>query len=171
MRKAIRILRLAALAVLLVGVSACSTSAGESESVQIEDDDLGGVVSSPNGPEAGVWVIAETDDLPTRFARIVVTDDEGRYVIPDLPSAEYDVWVRGYGLVDSPKEQATPGQTLDLTAVVASDEQEAAEYYPAGVFADRRARKKRISGHRARWERHFDRDKNPGRLPAEHKIG
>src|SRR5262245_66108336 len=67
----------------------------------IDADDIGGVVSSEKGPEAGVWVVAETTDLPTRFARIVVTDDQGRYVVPDLPKASYQVWVRGYGLVDS----------------------------------------------------------------------
>ena len=71
--------------------------------VAIGGADLGGVVTSPNGPEAGVWVIAETTDLPTKFAKMVVTDDRGRYVIPDLPKATYNVWVRGYGLVDSPK--------------------------------------------------------------------
>jgi hypothetical protein len=89
-------------------------------------------VTGPVGPEAGVWVIAETADLPTAFARIVVTDDEGRYLIPDLPEATYDVWVRGYGLVDSPKVQAAPGATLDLAAVPAPDPLAAAHYYPAG---------------------------------------
>ena len=92
---------------------------------------LSGTVAGPNGPEAGVWVIAETRDLPTRFARIVVTDDLGRYLVPDLPKARYDVWVRGYGLVDSPKVQATTGETLDLTAVSAPSEKEAAQYYPS----------------------------------------
>src|SRR4051812_23738025 len=67
----------------------------------IDPDDIGGVVTSSKGPEAGVWVIAETNDLPTRFIKIVVTDDMGRYVVPDLPRASYRVWVRGYGLVDS----------------------------------------------------------------------
>ena len=70
----------------------------------------GGVVTSAKGPEAGVWVIAETTELPTRFAKIVVTDDRGRYLLPDLPKANYDVWVRGYGLVDSQKVKAVPGQ-------------------------------------------------------------
>src|SRR5262245_53127024 len=46
--------------------------------VAIDNDDIGGVVTGPNGPEAGVWVIAETRDTPTRFARMVVTDDQGR---------------------------------------------------------------------------------------------
>src|SRR5580700_7100208 len=71
------------------------------ETVAIDNDDIGGVVTGPNGPEAGVWVIAETTDLPTRFARMVVTDDRGRYVVPDLPKGKYQVWVRGYGLIDS----------------------------------------------------------------------
>ena len=75
--------------------------------VAIDNDDIGGVVTGPNGPEAGVWVIAETRDLPTRYAKMVVTDDQGRYVVPDLPKAKYKVWVRGYGLVDSPKVDAT----------------------------------------------------------------
>ena len=78
-------------------------SAGAWQAVAVDGDDIGGVVSGPDGPEAGVWVIAETTDLPTRFNRIVVTDDDGRYLIPDLPDATYDVWVRGYGLVDSEK--------------------------------------------------------------------
>ena len=102
------------------------------EAVQIDGDDIGGVVAGLNGPEAGVWVIAETADLPTRFVRIVVTDDAGRYLLPDLPDADYDVWVRGYGLVDSEKQSAAPGTSLDLTAVAAPDDRAAARYYPAG---------------------------------------
>ena len=50
-------------------------------------DQLSGVVTSSKGPEAGVWVIAETTDLPTKFAKIVVTNDQGRYLIPELPNA------------------------------------------------------------------------------------
>src|SRR4029077_6507256 len=79
----------------------------------------------------GVWVIAETTDLPTKFARIVVTDDQGRYLVPDLPAANYSVWVRGYGLVDSAKLTARPGQLLNHTAVPAPNEAAAAHYYPA----------------------------------------
>jgi hypothetical protein len=99
--------------------------------VAIAADDIGGVVKSPHGPEAGVWVIAETRDLPTRYAKMVVTDDQGRYLVPDLPKAKYQVWVRGYGLIDSPKVEAIPGQQLDLTAVPAPNEAAAAQYYPA----------------------------------------
>jgi hypothetical protein len=99
--------------------------------VAIDADDIGGVVRGAKGPEAGVWVIAETTDLPTRYTKSVVTDDQGRYVIPDLPTANYQVWVRGYGLVDSPKLRAKPGQTLDLTAVTAPSPAAAAHYYPA----------------------------------------
>jgi len=106
-------------------------SSQQSPAVRIDNDDIGGVVTSAKGPEAGVWVIAETTDLPTKFAKIVVTDDQGRYVMPDLPKANYNVWVRGYGLVDSPKVKTAPGKILNLKAVVARNEAAAAEYYPA----------------------------------------
>ena len=100
----------------------------------IDGDDIAGVVTGARGPEAGVWVIAETSDLPTKFARIVVTDDRGRYLLPDLPKASYDVWVRGYGLVDSRKQRATRGTTLNLRATPAPTPRAAAEYYPAGYW-------------------------------------
>jgi hypothetical protein len=115
--------------VALVGVRAGQTPAVKS--VAVDSDDIGGVVTGPKGPEAGVWVIAESTALPTRLIKSVVTDDQGRYLIPDLPSATYDVWVRGYGLVDSPKTKSTPGKQLALTAVPASSPRVAAEYYPA----------------------------------------
>ncbi len=99
--------------------------------VPVKPHDIGGVVSGPHGPEAGVWVIAETRDLPTRYAKIVVTDDHGRYLVPDLPQAKYKVWVRGYGLIDSSKVDAEPGQGLNLTALPAPNEAAAAQYYPA----------------------------------------
>ena len=82
-----------------------------------------------------MWVIAETTELGTRFAKMAVTDEVGRYVIPDLPKANYRVWVRGYGLVDSPKVAAAPGQSLNLTAVVAPNLAAAAQYYPAIYWA------------------------------------
>ncbi len=103
----------------------------QSTTVAIDPDDIGGVVTSAEGPEAGVWVIAETDALGTRYAKIVVTDDSGRYVVPDLPPATYKVWVRGYGLADSAKVDAKPGNHLDLKATVAPDDATAAKVYPA----------------------------------------
>src|SRR3954451_19760097 len=99
--------------------------------VAIDADDIGGVVTGPAGPEAGVWVIAETADLGTKMSKMVVTDDQGRYVLPDLPKAKYKVWVRGYGLVDSPKVDSEPGKQLNLTAVPAPNDAAAAQYYPA----------------------------------------
>src|SRR5205809_1039223 len=113
-----------------VGLTAQQNNGG---AVRIDADDIGGVVTGAKGPEAGVWVIAETTDLPTKMAKIVVTDDQGRYVMPDLPKASYSVWVRGYGLVDSPKVKAVPGKILNLKAVPAPSEAAAAEYYP-GVY-------------------------------------
>ena len=121
-----------AFAVLLVaGTVGLNAQQSTGAAVRVDSDDIGGVVTSANGPEAGVWVIAETTDLPTKFAKIVVTDDQGRYVMPDLPKASYSLWVRGYGLVDSPKVKAAPGKILNLKAVVARNETAAAEYYPA----------------------------------------
>src|SRR3954452_6895288 len=122
--------------VAAIGIAAMATTlpdplAAQQSVVAIDKDDIGGVVAGPGGPEAGVWVIAETTDLPTKFAKTVVTDEQGRYVVPDLPTANYQVWVRGYGLVDSPKTRAKPGQQLNLTAVPAADARSAAQYYPA----------------------------------------
>src|ERR1700730_18023659 len=128
-------------AILAIAIAACLAGAiavleaqqQPATGVTIGGTDLGGVVTSPNGPEAGVWVIAETADLPTKFAKMVVTDDRGRYVIPDLPKATYNVWVRGYVLVDSQKVKGTLGQHVNLTATPAPTSAAAAEYYP-GVY-------------------------------------
>jgi hypothetical protein len=114
-----------ALAAFLLGVPTLARA-----QVNVGVGDLGGTVTGASGPEAGVWVIAETTDLPTKFSKTVVTDDQGRYLIPELPKAKYKVWVRGYGLVDSAKVDAEPGKTLDLKAVPAPNEAAAAEYYP-----------------------------------------
>ena len=116
---------------VFVAASAVLLSGQQNATVRIDNDDIGGVVTSAKGPETGVWVIAETTNLPTRFARMVVTDDQGRYVMPDLPKANYNIWVRGYGLIDSPKVRATAGKSLNLKAVVAPNHAAAAEYYPA----------------------------------------
>jgi len=121
---------LAAASVSLLVVRGEAQGGGQA-AVSTDADDIGGVVTGPKGPEAGVWVIAETTELPTPLRKIVVTDDRGRYLVPDLPKATYDVWVRGYGLVDSPKTKAAPGKQLNLTAVQAPTAKAAADYYPA----------------------------------------
>ncbi|MGD0966444.1 MAG: carboxypeptidase-like regulatory domain-containing protein [Candidatus Acidiferrales bacterium] len=97
--------------------------------------DISGVITSSNGPEGGVWVIAETADLETKFRKIVVTNDKGQYLLPDLPEASYRIWVRGYGLVDSAPVEARPGVTLPLNAVIAPTARASAEYYPADYWA------------------------------------
>src|SRR5687767_5845673 len=130
------------LPVLAIGLTACivlcsfliypaSYAQQPAGDVAIDNDDIGGIVSGPKGPEAGVWVIAETRDLPVRYIKSVVTDDQGRFVVPDLPQANYTVWARGYGLVDSAKTTTRPGQRLSITATPAANEAAAAHYYPA----------------------------------------
>jgi hypothetical protein len=118
-------------AVAIAAFLAAAPVPASAQNVPVKKSDIGGVVKGPHGPEAGVWVIAETHDLATRYAKIVVTDDQGRYVIPDLPKANYQVWVRGYGLIDSPKVAAAPGKHLNLTAVPAPNDAAAAQYYPS----------------------------------------
>src|SRR5262249_992572 len=108
--------------------------AREGEAVSIKSSNIGGTVTSSKGPEAGVWVIAETKDLPTKYVKIVVTDDRGRYLIPDLPKASHKVWVRGYGLVDSQPVSSVPGKTLNLKAAVAANPHDAAQYYPSDYW-------------------------------------
>jgi hypothetical protein len=120
--------RATALIGIFVAIAAANASA---QTPQPGANDLAGRVTSAAGAEAGVWVIAETADLPTKYAKIVVTDDDGRYLIPDLPQANYRVFVRGYGLVDSAKVNASPGRVLDLTATPAPGDKAAAEIYPA----------------------------------------
>ena len=116
-----------AVAIAFAAVATSFALKPQTQAVQVDPDDIGGVVSGSSGPEAGVWVIAETTDLPTKFVRIVVTDDRGRYLVPDLPSANYSVWVRGYGLVDSPKSSSRPGRTVNLNAVPAPNAKAASE--------------------------------------------
>jgi hypothetical protein len=130
--------RIVAVAVAALCASSLTWVAGQqrttTEPIALDADDIGGVVTSSKGPEAGVWVIAETKELRTRMIKSVVTDDQGRYVIPDLPTATYEVFVRGYGLVDSPRVRAKVGQRLDLKAVIAPDGKAAAQYYPASYW-------------------------------------
>jgi len=126
------VLLLTLIAAAVVALGARQQAGGTA--VAIDDDDIGGVVTGPRGPEAGVWVIAETAELRTPFVRIVVTDDRGRFVVPDLPKVNYRVWVRGYGLADSAKVAGRPGRSLNLTAAAAASPRAAAEIYPAGYW-------------------------------------
>ena len=128
----------AALGVIaLVGVGAYALNAPNSgasgiAAIEIDNNDIGGQVLNEQGqPEAGVWVIAETHDLGVRYIKSVVTDDEGRFVVPDLPTANYDIWARGYGLIDSDKQKSDPGKIISIAAKTAPDEKAAAQYYPA----------------------------------------
>lgn len=112
------IVTLATLACTAGPLQAQTTASQQSNpaAVAIDGDDIGGV------------------DLGTRFAKIAVPDERGLYVVPDLPKAKYRVWVRGYGLVDSAKVDAEPGQHLDLKAEVAPNLAAAAQYYPAAYW-------------------------------------
>ena len=95
----------------------------------------GRVLNEASGqPEAGVWVIAESAGLSTDVRKIVVTDDKGRFVLPELPDAGFKVWVRGYGLVDSARTPAKAGDTLALRVKSARSAQEAAAIYPSSYW-------------------------------------
>jgi hypothetical protein len=99
----------------------------------VDQSSIGGTVVNGNGqkPEAGVWVIAETRSLPVPFRKIVVTDDQGRFLVPDLPIGAYQLWVRGYGLKDSERVEASCGDNVKLLVSSARSPQEAAQIYPA----------------------------------------
>jgi hypothetical protein len=138
--------KIRSLGIVGVGVAALLAAALSKTSVRqagaaaagVGANNISGTVASYAGPEAGVWVIAETTDLPTRYMKEVVTDDRGRYLIPDLPKANYSVWARGYGLVDSPKVQIQPGKSADLKPAIASDKKIAAQSNgPASCVAAR----------------------------------
>src|SRR5207249_11403194 len=114
-----------------LGVVCVSAQGG----AQVDKSSIGGtVVNSADGkPEAGVWVIAETK-LGVPYRKIVVTDDQGRFLVPDLPAASYDVCVRGYGLKDSAKTKAERGAEVKLQVANAATPQEAAKIYPAAYW-------------------------------------
>ncbi len=164
-------LTLIGVAILAAGICAVPPRAAaiETPSPAIGETDIGGVVSGPHGPEAGVWVIAESVELPTHFTKIVVTDDQGRYVIPDLPAVDYSVFVRGYGLVDSPRLRAKPGQHLDLPAIPAPNAAAAAHYYPAIYWYSmlKMPPESELGGSRIDWLRQM---KNIGCIGC-HQIG
>ncbi|SVA62374.1 uncharacterized protein METZ01_LOCUS115228 [marine metagenome] len=126
--------------VVLVGVClltfalAWSVQPTDARQAVTNDGTITGVVTSDSGPEAGVWVIAETDETPTKLVKIVVTDDDGRYLLPQLPDVTFNIWVRGYGLVDSAKVTGRPGDELALRGVLAPTPSDAAKIYPANYW-------------------------------------
>ena len=124
--------------VLLVAwcVVARATVGGQAPGFKIDNTSIGGTVVNSNGgkPEAGVWVIAETKSLPAPFRKIVVTDDQGRYLVPDLPAGTYELWVRGYGLKDSERVKGARGENVKLQVANAATPQEAAKIYPASYW-------------------------------------
>jgi hypothetical protein len=125
----------AAAALAVVFAAAATSAIAAPRPDELPEGYITGTVASPDGPEAGVWVIAETDELKTPYTKIVVTDDEGRFVLPELPVATYRVWVRGYGLVDSMPIEGRPGdRDVELQAVLAKTPQEAAEIYPGNYW-------------------------------------
>jgi hypothetical protein len=123
---------------LLASISLIVTVGGQAAtqslaSPKVGPHSIGGIVTSASGPEAGVWVIAESADIANRLVKIVVTDDRGRFVLPDMPEAKYKVWSRGYGLLDSAAVDADPGRTVSLEMSAANDLQ-AAQIYPANYW-------------------------------------
>jgi hypothetical protein len=147
----------------LLAVSFTSINAKQAAGPPIDADDVAGIVRSSKGPEAGVWVIAETKDLPTPYAKIVVTDDQGRYLLPDLPKGNYSVFVRGYGLVDSPRVNTTPGKALNLTAGHRAERARGRSVLSGRVLAVDAAhsRRRRVSRHRAAGQRHLAQREEP----------
>src|SRR5579864_5970128 len=128
-------IRTASIGMLSASFAALICAASNPALAQPAANNIGGVVTGAKGPEAGVWVIAETKDLPTGFVKIVVTDDQGRFMLPDLPTANYKVWVRGYGLIDSvPVETKPTANALTLKVTSAKSPQEAAKVYPGNYW-------------------------------------
>jgi len=125
--------------VFLLGVfhwSAVGQRNAADPGIQVTANSIGGAVINNSGgrPEAGVWVIAETKSFRVPFRKIVVTDDQGRFLVPDLPKGEYELWVRGYGLKDSSRSNAALGSQVRLMVDNASSPQDAAKIYPAAYW-------------------------------------
>ena len=137
MRRAARLILWVCLAFICVSAShlAGTPQVAAQSGVQADNSSIGGTVTNAatGKPEAGVWVIAETK-LAVPYRKIVVTDDQGRFLVPALPAASYDVWVRGYGLKDSAKTKAERGSQVKLQAATAATPQEAARIYPAAYW-------------------------------------
>ena len=156
------------IAVTLGGVGARQA---DNRTVAVDADDIGGVVTGARGPEAGVFVIAETTNLPTRLIKSVVTDDQGRYLIPDLPQGTYDVWVRGYGLIDSPEGQGHARKSAPADGGGRAEPESGRGVLPRAVLAvaPAGASGQRFPGHWSNRQRHLTQHQEPGRMDPEHR--
>ena len=136
MRTVMRKMTWVLLAVLCVAARPAVGGPQNVPGLKVDKSSIGGtVVNSIGGnAEAGVWVIAETKSLPVPFRKIVVTDDQGRFLVPDLPDGAYELWVRGYGLKVSERVKSARGETVKLQVANATTPQEAAKIYPASYW-------------------------------------
>mgnify|MGYP003693544603 CR=1 FL=1 len=119
----------------VLSLTAVPSHAQQPTAVAIDNDDIGGVVRRPE--RAGSRRLGDRGDH--RAADEVRQDRRHRRSGPlrdPRPAAECElpIWVRGYGLVDSPKLRAKPGQQLNLTAVPAPNEAAAAHYYSGDLL-------------------------------------
>ena len=106
--------------------------------VAIDADDIGGVVTGAAGPEAGVWVIAETTDAADAL------DQERRHrrsgPLPHSRSAEGALRRLGPRLRArrlARRSKRRQARRSRLKAVAAPAREAAAEYYPAQVPGSR----------------------------------
>ena len=160
--------------IILLGVCAfLAASLFSTSATQMMNDAIVGTVTSSAGPEAGVWVIAETTDLPTRYIKEVVTDDQGRYLIPGLPQARYTVWARGYGLVDSPKVETRARQARGSETDVGAGSQGRRTLLSGEllVCAVAGAGGERISRDIRQWKRHLLERQEPGPMDPPDQDG
>ena len=143
-------------------------TAQQNISVKVKSDEIGGLVSSADGVEAGVWVIAETTDLPTRYIKEVVTDDQGRYLIPvtsdcDLYSLGARLWAGGFA-----ETAGAPGKTSRSEAVRGAGQEGRRAILPGELLVRdaAHAQRKRIPRHGAVGKRHFAEYQNAGTVAA-----
>ncbi len=160
---------------VVVAVSPAGTGGGQTtgQSVSIDADDIGGVVTGPKGPEAGVWVIAETTDLPTKFSKIVVTDDRGRYLVPDLPESERTTC--GCAATGSSIRQSADraGQDGQPDGGGGAQRARGRRVLPGRllVLAAPCSRQRRVPRHRSDRQRHLADHDEPGRVAAQSEVG
>ena len=104
-------------------------------------------------------------------SRIVVTDDRGRYLVPDLPKATYDVWVRGYGLVDSPHVRTGVGRHAQPDRGGGAGCACRRSVLSGGLLVLAAARPGEARVPRDRRQRHRAGHEEPGRLAQKLEVG